>query len=76
MNLKIGRVVIPLFKVVSAIPAAVRKAAEAARDNKDADSAGGAKVTPAEVTEVVFAFVATLGEAVLPAILEANGVHV
>lgn len=74
MAIKIGRVSIPVFAIVAAIPRAIRRAAEVAKDDRDANSPGGVKVTPGEVAEVVLAFVAALGEAILPAVLKSNGV--
>jgi hypothetical protein len=74
MNVSIGRVKLPVFAIVAAIPAAARKCRESAADNKAAASPGGSKVTAAEVLEDVLAFVAALGEEAMPAILKANGV--
>ena len=73
MAIKIGRVSIPVFAIVAAIPRAIRRAAEVAKDDHDAASPGGAKVTPGEVAEVVLAFVSALGEEILPAVLKGNG---
>ena len=74
MNPKVGRVNIPVFAIVAAIPGAVRAAHAERLQNREAESAGGSKVTAGEVAEEVLAFVAALGEAVLPAVLKANGV--
>lgn len=69
---RIGKVRFPIFAIMAAIPRAVRAAKEAAADDHDPDSPGGETVTPGEVAEVVAAFVAALGEAVLPEVLAVN----
>lgn len=73
MNAKIGKVSIPLFAVVAAIPKAIKAAAAVASDDRTTDSPGGVKVTPGEVTEAIFAFVAKLAEEISGPILKANG---
>ena len=73
MTTKIGRVQIPVLAIVKAIPGAVRAAHAERLQNREADSAGGSKVTAGEVAEEVLAFVAALGEAILPAVMRANG---
>lgn len=72
-NAKIGRVNIPIFAIITAIPAAIKAANEAGAGDREASSPGGSKVTPGEVLAIIAAFVTALGEAVAPAILSANG---
>lgn len=64
---------IPVVAVIAAVPSAIKAARLVAADDKSASSDGGSKVTPKEVGEAVAAFTLALGEAVLPAILAANG---
>ena len=71
--MKIGTVTIPLFAVMAALPRAIRAAAKAAADDRDADSPGGEKVLASEVAEVVAVFLAKLGEEILPVVMRANG---
>jgi hypothetical protein len=73
MVVQIGKVKIPLFAVIRAVPLAVKAAAEEASDNKAPSSPGGAKVTPGEVGEVVLAFVLKLADIVAEPVLKANG---
>lgn len=72
--IKLARIRLPLFAILSAIPRAAARCRASAADNRDADSLGGAKVTAAEVAEDVLAFLAALAEETMPAILSANGV--
>jgi hypothetical protein len=69
---RVGKVKIPVFAIVEAIPRAIKRAREVGSDDRDADSPGGSKVTVLEVTECVAAFFAALTEEVLPKILSAN----
>ena len=73
MSLKIGKVKIPVFAIIKAIPGAVRAAAAVAADDKSASSPGGTAVTPGEVVEAIAAFVGALGEAIIAPVLDANG---
>ena len=72
MNARIGKIQIPVFAIIAAIPQAIAAAHAVAADDRDSDSDGGAKVTPAEVAEAIGAFARALGDAALPAILRAN----
>ena len=73
-NAKIGKVSIPIFAIIAAIPAAVRAASDQAKTDKEADSPGGEKVTAGEVLLVIGAFLGALGEKIAPAIMSANGI--
>lgn len=73
MDAKIGKVKVPVFAIVAAVPKAVKAAKVAGADNRDANSPGGKKVTAGEVAEVIAAFLAALGAEVTDDILEANG---
>jgi hypothetical protein len=73
MDAKIGKVKMPVFAIVAAIPKAVKAAKVVGADNRDASSPGGKKVTAGEVAEVVAAFLVALGAEVTDDILEANG---
>ena len=73
MNLKIGRVNIPVISILTAVPKAVRAAKASASDNKDASSPGGEKVTAAEVAEAVLAFTTALASEVSGDVMKANG---
>jgi len=64
---------IPVVAVIAAVPGAIKAARLVAADDKTAASDGGTKVTAKEVGEAIAAFTLALGEAVLPAILAANG---
>lgn len=64
---------IPVVAVIAAVPSAIKAARLVAADDKATSSDGGSKVTAKEVGEAVAAFTLALGEAVLPAILAANG---
>ena len=64
---------IPVGALIAAIPEAVAAVRASAADNRDADSPGGAAVTPGEVAEDVAAFFQELAKAAGPAILRANG---
>jgi hypothetical protein len=64
---------IPVVAVIAAVPGAIKAARLVAADDKSASSDGGTRVTAKEVGEAVAAFTLALGEAVLPAILAANG---
>lgn len=75
MTTKIGRVKIPVFVVIAAIPPAIRAAREKLMAAKEADSPKGAKVTPAEVMSVIGAFISELAREVGPALLDANGIR-
>jgi hypothetical protein len=72
MNARVGKIQIPIFAIIAAIPQAIAAAHAVAADDHDSDSDGGAKVTPAEVAEAIGAFARALGVAALPAILRAN----
>lgn len=74
MNIKIGKISLPIFALVAAIPRAAKKCRASAADNKDADSPGGSKVTAGEVAEDVLSFLTVLAEEAMPAILAANGI--
>jgi len=64
---------VPVVALLEAIPKAVAAAQAKAADDRAPDSPGGATVTPGEVLEDVGAFLKALGEAALPAVLQANG---
>lgn len=67
--IKVGRVVIPAFAIIRAVPAAIRAAkAEIAEAKEDGN------VTPEEILEVVTSVCTAIAEAALPAILRANGI--
>ena len=72
-NVKVGRVNIPVLAILMAIPAAIKAASDAAAADHAASSPGGEKVTPEEVLGIIGAFLHVLGDAVLPAVLKANG---
>jgi hypothetical protein len=74
MTSKIGRVNIPVFAVIAAIPPAIRRAHDVIVAAKGDASAGGSKVTAGEVMQSIEAFVAELVREVGPVILTANGI--
>ena len=74
MKVRVGRINIPVFALLAAVPPAVRAFKERAADDRAASSPGGAKVTPGEFLEDFCAFMACLAEAAGPAVAKANGV--
>lgn len=70
-QIRIGRagIQIPVLQLLAALPDAVKAGIESGADNHDADSPGGAKVTPEEIAEDVGAFFKAWGEAALPEIV-------
>jgi len=74
-HVRMGRrqVRIPIAAILAALPDAARAARERAADDHAESSPGGANVTAGEVAEDVAAFLSVLAEAVLPAVLKANG---
>ncbi len=75
MKLEIGNrgVQFPLGKAIEAIPTAIAAAKASGADDRDPASPGGVKVTAAEAAEDFCAFMTAWAEALLPAVLDANG---
>ncbi len=73
-NVKLGRVNIPLIPVILAVPKAIKAVRKVAKDDREADSDGGEKITASEVADAIKAFTSTLATLILDDVLEANGI--
>lgn len=76
MKVRAGRINIPVFAILAAVPAAVKAFKAKAADDRSPSSPGGAKVTAGEFLEDFGAFMGCLAEAALPAVAKANGIDV